>query len=216
MNIEFVLSFYNELDHHNNKAWFESQKPRYELVKKEIQVFCQYFLSELTKLDSNYQYLLPKDCVFRINRDVRFSKNKAPYKNNTGIYAAIGGKKSENAGFYLHLQPDNCFFAMGMYELEPKNLAKVRQEIDYNYENFSGILNQKSFKTTFGELKGEKLVNPPKGYEKENAAIEWIKHKSFIVTQVIDYKEITIQNLIEKCKLGLPFVNFLNQAIKED
>ena len=213
MNIDFILEFYRDLDQNNNKAWFDTQRSRYEMVKKEINLFCVDFLKELTLLDPNYHSLLPKDCVYRINRDVRFSKNKSPYKNNTAIYAAIGGKKSNKAGFYFHLQPDNCFIAFGIYEFQPEDLAKVRQEIDYNFETFSKLLEEKYFKKHFGEISGEKLVNPPKGYDKDNPAIELIKHKSFIASSIIKSRDISVSLLIEKCKIGLPIVNFLNHAV---
>ena len=117
---------------------------------------------------------------------MRFSKNKAPYKNNFGISLSKGGKNTDFCGYYIHLQPGESFIAGGSYQPMPDKLAAIRQEIDYNFEEFTSIITHKEFVKHFGTLTGDKLQRPPKGYDTENPAIEYIKHKGFLAFLKID------------------------------
>jgi uncharacterized protein (TIGR02453 family) len=118
--------------------------------------------------------------IFRINRDVRFSKNKAPYKTNFGASINPGGKKSMIAGYYVHIEPGKSFLAAGTYMPEAPYLSAIRQEIDYNLEEFKKIVGAKDFKKEFTSLSVEDaLKTVPKGYDKENPALEFLKLKHF-------------------------------------
>ena len=127
---------------------------------------------------------MAKDCVFRINRDVRFSKNKDPYKTNMGASINSGGKKAMTAGYYFHFEPGGkSFVGGGLYMAEPDKIKKVRQEIDYNWTDFKKILDNKKFKQQYNNLdlsEGISLVREPKGYEKDNPAIQYIKLKTIV------------------------------------
>jgi uncharacterized protein (TIGR02453 family) len=195
-----TLKFLGSLKKNNNRDWFEKHRPAYETAKTDVQKFVDELIKELIKFDKAFIGLEGKKCMFRINRDVRFSKDKSPYKTNFGASISPGGKKSDLPGFYIHIDPSSAFLAGGVWMPEPDKLNAIRQEIDYNFKEFQKIVNDKNFKKHFGELsKEEKLVNVPKGYSKESPAAEFLKLKSFIVSKKIDAKEITSKTFIRKC-----------------
>lgn len=213
-----TLAFLSELKENNHKEWFENNKPRYKNAQQEIKNLLSVWIEEFGKIDSSIAQNEPSKCIFRINRDVRFSKDKSPYKLNLGAYVVPGGKNSNMAGYYLHIEPNNCFFGAGNYMPTPEQLHKIRQEIDYNLNDFLKIVEQNKFKTTFGKLNDDmKLKKPPKGYDEVNEAIEFLKLKSFTVFTKIKDKDILqanfIEKLIELSTLSKPFIHFLNTAV---
>lgn len=176
-------------------------------------------IAGIAAFDTPIATLKAKDCTFRINRDVRFSKDKSPYKNNIAAYFNRNGKKGSGAGYYLHIEPGNSFAAGGMWMPEPKDLAKIRQEIDYNFDDWKKMISNAAFKKTFTEgIKGDALVRPPKGYDDTNPAIEYIKHKSFIVTRAFSDSEVLdkafVKNATSVFKTMKPLIDFLNAAIE--
>lgn len=186
-----TLSFLKNLHKNNNKDWFDAHRDTYEVAKANFKEFVEELILGISKFDPAVKHLEAKNCIFRINRDVRFSKDKSPYKNNFGASISPGGKKSFTAGYYFHLQPGASFLAGGMWQPEPVNLNAIRQEIDYNPEEFSKILKAKSFKEYFGCLSEEdKLKAVPKGYDKTHPQIELLKHKSFIVVHDLTDKAV--------------------------
>ena len=180
-------------------------------------------IHELGKTDPGIATLTAKDCMFRINRDVRFSKNKAPYKSNMGASFVAGGKKSILSGYYFHLEPGGqSFVGGGLYMAEPDKMKKIRQEIDYNWDAFRKIIQNKKFVAQYGDLqKGEglSLSREPKGYEKDNPAIDYIKLKSWIATTSITDAELTDKQLLKKINAAFhalqPLVVFLNRALQD-
>jgi uncharacterized protein (TIGR02453 family) len=213
-----TLDFLKKLSKNNNKVWFDKNREAYLKAKQNIEEFTTKLINEIAKFHPEIGTLNPKKCVFRIFRDVRFSKDKSPYKSNMGAYISEGGKAGVKAGYYLHIQPNGkSMLAGGMYHPESKVLNAIRQEIDYNTKEFKSIIQKKSFKNTFGELQGEKLKTVPKGYDKEHPEIELLKFKSYIVWQQIDDKALTQKDFLKKTtatfKELYPFNNFLNRAI---
>ncbi len=156
--------------------------------------------------------------MFRLNRDVRFSKDKSPYKTNFGIAFSIGGKKTINAGFYVHIDNKNSFVGGGIWMPMPEQLAKIRQEIDYESKTFLKIINDKTFKKSFPQIEGEKLKNPPKGYTVDNEMLEFLKLKSFTIGKKISDKELLSKEFTEivcaEFKTMFPFIDFLNKAVE--
>ena len=214
-----TLKFLKELSKNNNKEWFEKNRKRYENAQSEIKNFISEWIKSYGKKDDSIAYLDPKKCIFRINRDVRFSANKNPYKNNLGAYLTKGGKNANLAGFYLHIEPGNCFFGAGNYMPMPDQLAKIRQEIDYNFSDFKKIVSSKKFKENFGDLSVEnKLKRAPKGYEEDNEAIEYLKLKGFTVFKKFKDEEITSNDLVktitELSIIVKPFIDFLNKSVE--
>ncbi|MEI8073675.1 MAG: DUF2461 domain-containing protein [Bacteroidota bacterium] len=216
-----TIKFLQALKKNNNKEWFDVNRKQYELAKADFAALVDAVINSFGKKDPSIAGLVAKNCVFRINRDVRFSKNKEPYKSNMGASITAGGKKSMLAGYYFHLEPGgNSFVGGGLYMAEPDKLKKVRQEIDYNWDAFSKITKHKRFKEVYGDLdksEGMSLVREPKGYEKENPAIDYIKLKSWIALKPISDKELTEKELVKTITTSFealnPMISFLNSAL---
>jgi uncharacterized protein (TIGR02453 family) len=217
-----TLQFLSKLKENNNKPWFDTNRKTYEIAKKNFAEIVQELIKSIEKFDNSIEeaQLEVKNCTFRINRDVRFSKNKDPYKTNFGASFSKGGKKAHSAGYYLHIDPNECFLAGGIWMPEPDILKKIRVEIDYNYEEFKNILNAEAFKNSFpnGLDRNSATVRPPKGYDETNPAIELIKLKSFTASSVVDAKEILKPNFTATVLAGFnamqPYIAFLNRAIE--
>lgn len=216
--MEANLKFLRSLAKNNNRAWFEKNKSTYIEVKNNFDDFLESLHKELVKIDGRLAGLNPRKLAFRIYRDVRFSKDKKPYKVNMGAGFSPGGKMIQEPGYYIHIEPGKSFIAGGMYMPDSTNLAKVRQEIDYNTKGFLKIINDKKFKKSFGALDDfDKVKTAPRGYAKDHPNLELLKHKSYIVsyyftdTQVKDKK--FVKQVAELCKTLKPLNNFLTQAI---
>ncbi|MDP2421553.1 DUF2461 domain-containing protein [Sediminibacterium sp.] len=218
-----TLQFLSKLKKNNSREWFNQHRDDYDAAKENFIELVNHILANSSQFDEELSLLTYKDCIFRINRDVRFSKNKDPYKNNMAAYFVKGGKKSWLAGYYFHCEPGGkSFIGGGLYGGEPDQIKKVRQEIDYNWEEFKGILQHKQFKNLFEDLsrqEGMSLIREPKGYEKDNPAIDYIKLKNFIVSVPVTDEELTDKKLIKKmitCFTAMqPLLQFLNRAMED-
>lgn len=214
-----TIRFLKQLRQHNEKPWFDAHKPEYLAAKADFENFVQKLLHEYGKTDPAIGMLEVKDCVFRIYRDVRFSKDKTPYKTHFAAGMNKGGKKVHFPGYYLHIEPGgHSFIGGGIWRPEKEALHKIRQEIDYDFADFKGILQRAAFKKTFGGLSEEdKLVRPPKGYEEDNPAVEFLKLRSFIAGCGIEDKELTADGLTKQItgifKKMKPFIDFLERAL---
>ena len=213
-----TVDFLKRLKKNNSKEWFDNNRTKYLAAKENYLDFVTEILHTLKSIDPTLQDIQPKNCVFRINRDVRFSSNKNPYKTNFGASFSKGGKKIACAGYYFHLEPGACFIGGGYWMPMADDLNKIRQEIDYSFDEFKNIIQQKAFKNAFVTLDNkEKLIRPPKGYEKDNPALEYLKLKNFIVMTSIEDNELLEKDLIPKVishfKIMKPLVDFLNRAI---
>lgn len=216
--MEKVLAFLKQLNQNNNREWFTENKASYLEVKKEVEDFTAAWLKELAPFDPSIAHLQPKNCLYRIYRDVRFSKDKSPYKNHIGIFVCKGGTKSNFGGYYLHLQPGNCLFFGGTYELPSEDLKKVRLGIYYNMEEFKKIVNtivsQKNFTGIWEE---GKLKTSPKGFPKDLPDIDFLRYKYYSLQSTLSEKEIASPTLIQKVvnlsREVQPFNNFLNNTL---
>lgn len=214
-----TIKFIKDLKKNNNKPWFDDNRKKYEAAKTDFISFVENLIAAISKFDPAVATLKPKDCIFRINRDVRFSKDKSPYKTNMGTYINPGGKKVNTPGYYFHCEPGQNFAAGGLYVPEPPVLAKVRQEIDYNFDEWKKIINHKSFKKYFPKIDGvEVLSRPPKGYSVDNPAIEFLKMKSFIASTPLTDAQLTDKGLIKHVSKVFeamkPMISFLNHAMQ--
>lgn len=214
-----TLGFLRGLAANNDKTWFDAHRSEYENARADFLSFLTGVLQGLSEKDPGLAGLEPKACLFRINRDVRFSANKAPYKNNLGAFLCKGGKKSSLAGYYLHLEPGAAFMGGGLWMPEAPALAKVRQEIDYCLGEFQGILRGKGFRDTYGTLEdGHRLTRLPKGYEAGNPAEEYIRLKSFTAVRPVSDEELTSKDAVRLTVKGLnglvPLIGFLNRALE--
>ena len=218
-----TLQFLDDLKANNNRDWFLENKKRYEAVKKEYQQLVGDFLDVMKPLDPSLEMLEVKNCTFRINRDIRFSKDKTPYKSHLGVWLSSGAKGMNRSGYYLHLEKGASFIAGGLYCPESVDLKKMRKEIAYFHDDLEAILNEKNFKREFKDFdRNEKdtLKNPPRGYEKEHPAIEFLKLKSFECSQRIDYSEVTKKDFVATMSKKLialkPLNDFINRALTSE
>lgn len=217
------LQFLEDLRINNNRDWFLDNKKRYEAFKKDYQKLVGDFLDVMKPLDPSLEMLEVKNCTFRINRDIRFSKDKSPYKDHLGVWMSSGVKGNNRAGYYLHLGQKESFIAGGFYCPEAEDLKKVRKEIAYFYEDLEEILNNKNFKAIFKDFdrnEANVLKNPPRGYEKEHPAIEFLKLKSFETSQKFDLNEVTKEDFVAKMSKKLivlkPLNDFINRALTSE
>ena len=214
-----TIQFLKALKKNNNKEWFDKNRKIYEQAKADYLNFVTILLNEIQGFDTSLMELQPKQCIFRLNRDVRFSKNKDPYKTNFGASFSKGAKKVQSAGYYFHLEPGENFVGGGLWMPMAPDLNKVRQEIDYCFKEFSSILKKPAFKSTYGDMDNSmKLVRPPKGFDVDNPALEYLKLKSFVVTRSIKDTELSdkqlVKNVVKDFKTIAPLVHFLNRAIE--
>ncbi|MBC5837279.1 DUF2461 domain-containing protein [Flavobacterium muglaense] len=223
MVAEESLQFLEDLKANNNREWFQENKKRYDAFKKDYHQLVTSFLDAMKPLDPALEMLEVKKCTFRINRDIRFSKDKSPYKSHLGIWLSSGSKGYNRSGYYVHLEKGASFVAGGFYAPEADDLKKVRKEIAFFHEDLEEILNEKQFKKVFGGFdRNEKstLKNPPRGYDKEHPAIELLKLKSFEALQRIDISEALdkdfVSNTVKKLILLKPLNEFINRALTTD
>lgn len=212
-----TLKFMEQLALNNNKPWFDEHRDEYQATKADFEQLVAQVLGEMVKIDASLNGILPKDCIMRIFRDIRFSKDKTPYKTNLGAGFSGGGRKFLGAGYYLHIQPGGkSFVGGGLWQPEGKVLKALRQEIDYGFGDFSNIISGKKFKKLFLSVDGEKLSRPPQGYDANNPAIEYLMLKSFTVSHSKTDSELTSKDLVKKIvdiyAEMKPFVDFLNRA----
>ena len=218
-----ILHFLDELSKNNNKEWFDANRKWYASVKKEYYDLATEILDRMKLVDESLEMVQAKDCVFRINRDIRFSKDKSPYKTNLGIFMAPYGRKKELAGYYIHIQQNQSFAGGGLYMPMPDQLKKVRREIHYDYTQFHAILTAPSFTRYYRGLDQDQamiLKNPPKEYSADDPAIEYLKYKSFTAVSDLDDKTITASDFTDKMVDMLtaikPLITFLNEALLTD
>lgn len=215
-----TLFFLKDLQENNNKPWFEENRAMYEAAKSDLQNLVAGLIPAIAKFDEPIGNLAIKDCTFRINRDVRFSKNKAPYKSNMAAYFSRGGKKASVAGYYFHCEPGKSYAAGGFYSPMPPVLSKIRQEIDYGFTEWKKMLANKTFTKYFPEgVDGiETLVRPPKGYDENNPAIAYLKMKHFIVSKPFSDAELQKKTLVKDIakvfETMKPMIDFLNRAVE--
>jgi len=212
------LNFLEQLKNNNSKEWMDENKSLFHQNRDAFWKDAEDILGFVKTLEPRMENLELKNCVFRQNRDIRFSANKNPYKINLSAYYAIGGKKSNLPGYYIHVEPNASFLAAGLWMPEKEVLHKVREEIDYSGDEFLNILNNPDFKKSFPELMDDQLKNAPKNYPKDHIYAEVLKYKSFIVQFPLKDSEIQnksyIQTTKQKFQLAQNFVHYLTKAIE--
>lgn len=218
MDFNVILKFLNALKKNNDRTWFEKNKPKYLEAKELFEEFVTKQLDELIKFDPSLVGLNPKKLTFRIYRDVRFSKDKRPYKTNFGAAFSATGKGLGRPGYYMHIEPGKSFVAGGLFQPEPDVLSKVRQEIDYNGDKLVKIISGKKFKPLYNDFWDEdKLKRAPKGYPEDHPHVEWLKLKSFIMTHelsdiVVKDKKF-LKTATESFKVIKPLNDFLAESL---
>jgi uncharacterized protein (TIGR02453 family) len=195
-----TLTFFKKLAKNNDRDWFNEHKPEFKAMEAKVKSAYNY-LGELM----NTHDQIEKIKIFRIYRDVRFSKNKLPYKTHFG--GSFARKKPElRGGYYLHIQPNNeSFIATGFWQPSKEDLLRIRKEFEMDDSEMREILNNKTFKATWGGFVGDELKTAPKGFDKEHPAIDLIRRKQFIFTKKYTDKEVLADGFLEE----------VNNAFKE-
>lgn len=210
-------AYLKKLKKNNNKEWFDKNREEFDEARAEFSNLVDEVIKGISKFDKEITGLDARKSTFRINRDIRFSKDKTPYKTNFAAGLSQGGKNSTRPGYYISVRPGEYHLGGGSYMPEPAQLAAIRQEIDYNYKEFQKILADKKFRKYFGGISDEgRLVNPPKGIDKDNPAAEVLKNKHFIVFHEVPEKIALSpkfgQYAVEVYKAMYPFLKFLRRA----
>ena len=213
-----TFDFLRELVNNNNREWFAVNKHLYEEAKLDLFEFVKPLIKEFAAIDPAFSAdTEPKKCLLRIYRDVRFSLNKDPYKKNYGIAFDVKGYGPNTPAYYLHLEPGSCFFGVGFWMPESTVVKKIREEIDYSADEFTAIVNAKSYQDIFALSKEDTLKKAPKGYEIDHPMIDYLKLKSFIsiypLKETDFYKKDIVEKLVTAFKTIQPFVLFLRKAV---
>lgn len=218
-----TLSFLTDLKANNNKLWFDANRKFYDAAKTDLIQTVAKVIDGLSAIDPAIAEVPPqaKNCIFRINRDVRFSNDKSPYKPNFGAWINKGGKKLNTAGYYLNIEPGNSFLAGGLYMPEPTVLTRIRQEIDYNLAEFTQLLTAPTFVRHFDGLnRDDALQRPPKGYLADNPAVEYLKLKSFTAWHRLPDDALTKPDFVAYITTvfgGLqPLIVYLNRSLETE
>jgi len=214
-----TVDFLKELASNNNRDWFQANKKAFDTAQDNMTAFAGFLIGEIGMLDREVADLDPKSCVFRIYRDVRFSKDKSPYKTNLGAYISPGGRKSMQPGYYFHLEPGRSFVAGGKHIPDGPELLKIRNAIAKDTADFLKIVEKKSFLEAFGRMSGDALKSAPKGFDADHKAIEYLKLKEFMAWTEFKNEKLLLSpdfpnNLIKMMKEMYPLVAFLRKALK--
>jgi uncharacterized protein (TIGR02453 family) len=219
MDFEKAFSFLKKLSRNNNREWFEKNKAEFLVIKGQFEDFISDIYPQLVEADESLAGQDPKKFVFRIYRDVRFSKDKRPYKTFLSAGISPSGRGMGKPGYYIQFEPGSkSFVCTGLYSPPPETLAKVRQEIDYSGDRLDALIKDKTFRKNFPEFwLGDVLKTMPKGYAKDHPHAEWLKLKSFVVMRRLPDEEIFKKNfskkLVEIIHSGKPLNTFLSEAM---
>ncbi len=209
-----IFSFLKKLKLNNNREWFLENKPVFKSHESQVKIFGEELKSRLNKFDN-----IDRFKVFRIYRDVRFSKDKTPFKTHFGLtWHRI--KPQFRGGYYLHLSPGNNFLACGFWDPSPNDLKRIRQELNFDSQNFKDLINETSFRSTWGELKGNELKTAPRGMDKNHTDIQLIRKKQYIFSINYSNKEVCEKNFINKLQDSIkkvrPFINYMSEVLTTD
>ncbi len=214
-----TLSFLGELKLNNNREWFNIHRPEYDAARENYRKLVNELIAGIKQFDPTIGTLEAKDCWFRINRDIRFSPNKEPYKTNMGAYIARGGRKSTFAGYYFHLEPGASFISGGIYMAPPENMKRIRSEINAYSNEFLKIVSSKVFSSAFSNFDSESLKRVPQGFSADSPVADYLKMKHITPYRAMSDTDLTSKNLLSSSlntfKALQPLVQFLNRAIED-
>lgn len=219
MNLQLTLDFLQELALNNSKEWMDDNKKRYQEAKQQVIELVSEVINQMQDIDASLASIDPRKTLFRINRDIRFSNNKDPYKTNFGAFLVEGGRQSGNPGYYMHIIPSNNFIGGGIYQPSPETLQKVRQEIDYNGNEVRQIIEKKEFVKIYSKpFDEDKLKTAPRGYPKDHENLDLLQLKHYVFMRSVTNDELLSDNFIEKVVESFtalyPFNQFLRRAIE--
>lgn len=215
--MQLVLDFLKQLKQNNHREWFNEHKADYEAAKLNFETFIEDVIMNFSPVE-DLMGLEPKECTFRIYKDVRFSRDKSPYKVNFACVFGRGGRKHAHFPYYLHVQPGGeSFIAGGVYMPEAPQLKRIRQAIDDDPRPLKSVLADKRFTKVFGEMGGEKLKTTPKGYPADHPDLALLQHKQFIASHNYTDAEVAspkfVKLFIDHCAAMKPFLTYWRTTI---
>jgi len=219
MDLKFLLDFLRHLAANNHKAWMDEHRADYHRARATFSALVQSILTETQRFEPTLLGLTVPETMFRINKNDRFQQSNEPYKRRMGASLTQGGRHAPRAGYFLAIQPGGeTWVGAGKWHPEPAALARVRQEIHYSSSAFHAVREAADFRLHFPKgLEGDRLQRPPKGYDKADPDVEWLKLKDFVVTKPFPDKEVLrpdfVARVAEAFRAAQPFVRFLNEAI---
>ena len=209
-----ILSFFAELETNNNREWFEPQKKRFKALEAEMKQFSADLVEAMNEHDSIDRFKL-----FRLYRDVRFSKDKTPFKTHFGI-SFHREKPALRGGYYLHIKPGDNFIATGFWNPDKDDLKRIRKEMEIDAEEFRDIMAEPSFKTIWGTLEGDEVKTAPKGFSKEDPSIDLIKKKAYLFTKRYSDKEVLSKDFLQQVNADFqavrPFFDYMSSVLTTD
>jgi len=209
-----VFSFFKKLEKNNNRDWFNENKPEFKDIEKYTKLFYNELMEKMRAHDD-----IEGMKMFRIYRDVRFSKNKAPYKTHFGGSFKRATSRLRG-GYYLHIQPGESFIATGFWQPNKEDLFRIRKEFETDDEEIRTILANKKFKSVWGGFVGDELKTAPKGFDKEHPAIDIIKRKQFIFTKQFSDNEVLAIDFVDKVndafKAIRPYFDYMSDVLTTD
>lgn len=215
---EKSFGFLRQLKENNNREWYHANKGIFSEAKQEFEHITELLIYEVSRFDKTLSGLQSKDCIFRIFRDVRFSADKSPYKTNFGTFLVPGGRKSMNAGYYLHIEPGGSMIATGIYMPPSPILTAIRKDIFTYTDEFKNIIQSKEIRELFGNITGEKLKSPPRGFSKDFPDVDLLKYKSYGLIREKSDREMMHPDILKEVvtcfKASQEFIHFLNEAIQ--
>ena len=209
-----VFTFYRELKENNTREWFEPQKSRFKALESEIKEYTEELKNNLNNTD---EIELAK--IFRIYRDVRFSKNKTPFKTHFGI--SFHRKKPQlRGGYYLHIAPEDSFIATGFWNPEKEDLLRIRKEMEVDAAELRDVIADSKLKSYWGDIEGEELKTAPKGFSKDHADIDLIRKKQFLFVKKFTDKEVLAldfqDQIIKHFEAIRPFFDYMTNILTTD
>jgi len=209
-----LFSFFSKLKQNNNRDWFQSNKAEFKLLEGQVKLFMKEIEQNLQIHDK-----IEKAKMFRIYRDVRFSKNKTPYKTHFGL-AFHREKPALRGGYYLHLEPENSFLGVGFWAPEKEDLQRIRKELEIDAEEYRQIMVNKAFKKHWGSLSGEEVKTAPKGFSKEHPNIDLIKKKQHVFIKNFSDQEVLSSDFIGVIDTHFqnirPFFDYMSHVLTTD
>tara|TARA_Y200000002_G_scaffold114600_1_gene93871 strand:- start:7176 stop:7844 length:669 start_codon:yes stop_codon:yes gene_type:complete len=206
-----IFRFFKQLAKNNNRKWFEQNKSEFKALETEVKQFGEALKDQLNQNDS-----IDRFKVFRIYRDVRFSKDKTPYKTHFGL-TWHRTKPEFRGGYYLHLKPDDIFLACGFWDPAPADLKRIRQEIDLDGDEYRNLINAPALKNMWGELQGNKVRTSPKGFAKDHPDIDLLRLKQHIFMIRYTEEEVTARDFINRLDAAIqavrPFVDYMSAVL---
>jgi uncharacterized protein (TIGR02453 family) len=211
-----VLTFLTSLQKNNNRPWFEKNRAAYENAKGLWEDFVDELILGLSAIQ-DMKGVRAKDCVMRIYRDIRFSKNKSPYKNGMGASIGPGGKKTYRFHYYLHLEPHNAsMVAGGLHEPDSGQINKFRAAIHKDARRFKAIVGSRPFRQHFGEVGGDRLKTAPQGYNREHPEIELLRLKQVVAVHKVPDEDVLspgfAAHVVRACTAMKPFLDYLGSV----